>query len=85
MFFFARLCVNLISLSVNDNIGRIIGNHDDIDNLNDINEPHASDSHLIGGIGVIHLPSAVWNVVFYIMSTMVQLLQLKGIFSLFGS
>lgn len=69
---------------MNDNNGRIIGNHDDIDNFNDINELHASNSHLISGIGVVFLPSVVWNVVFYIISTMLQLFQLKGILSLFS-
>lgn len=65
-------------MSVNGiNFSQVIP-QDDINNLNDVNEPNNNNPHLIGG--TTHLSFGYGNVLSYISSTMLQLLQLKGPF-----
>lgn len=57
-------------MSVNGSNGSQVGHQDDIDNINDVQQPNINDSY-----------SAEGNVVFHITSTMLQLFQLKRLFS----
>ena len=65
-------------LSVN---GSQIGHQDFIGYLNDIKQPHVDDPHLMGGIGAILLPSTERNSLLHIMSSMLQIFKLRGLFS----
>lgn len=54
---------------------------DTIGNFNVVQEPNVNNPHLMGDVRKILLPPAQGNVVFQINSTMLQLLELKKLFS----
>lgn len=58
-----------------------MGHQNDIKNLNNVQEPNINSPLLMGGICAIRLPQAEENAVSHIMSTMLQILQLNGLFS----
>uniref|UniRef100_M1DE24 Uncharacterized protein n=1 Tax=Solanum tuberosum TaxID=4113 RepID=M1DE24_SOLTU len=61
-------------MSVNGSNASQLGNNDDIGNLHDVNEDQ------LGSACVIRLPTTVGNAVFYVTNSMLQLLQMKGLF-----
>jgi len=61
-------------MSFNGSTASQLGQNDDIGNLNDVNEAQ------LGSLGAIRLPPVMGNVVFYMNSMMLKLLQLKGLF-----
>uniref|UniRef100_M1DTN8 Uncharacterized protein n=1 Tax=Solanum tuberosum TaxID=4113 RepID=M1DTN8_SOLTU len=46
-------------MSVNDSNGSQLGHQDDIINLNDVNEPHANDPHLMGDMARPKVPGKI--------------------------
>jgi len=61
-------------MSVNRSNASQLGNNDDIGDLHDVNVD------LVGNSGAIRLPLTVGNAMFHVTSTMLQLLQMKGLF-----
>lgn len=62
-----------------------VGHEEKIGDLSNVNEPNVYDPYLMGGIGLICLPQVKGNDVFHMVSTMLQLFQLKGFFSGFAN
>lgn len=58
-----------------------IGQQHHIGNLHDVKKPNAIDYHLMGGNFAFRLQLVEGNAVFHIMSTMLQLFELKGHFN----
>lgn len=64
-------------MSVNGSNSSKLGHQDDICNLNHVNEVTQVD-----GVGAICLPQIMGNIVFHLTSMMLQLLQMKGLFTM---